>query len=109
MTYIHPITALINTSIMKEVSVGIRVDGVETWKKENVVTTEPQRVLPLLLMLLKEQSKDIADVTEIEVHPGPGSYTGLRVGFTIAQALGYLLAVPINGAPADKLPPPIYE
>lgn len=37
------------------------------------------------------------DISEIEVNPGPGSFTGSRVGVTIANALGMALKVPVNG------------
>ena len=38
------------------------------------------------------------DVLEgIEVETGPGSFTGLRVGVSVANALGYSLGIPVNG------------
>ena len=49
----------------------------------------------VLLSLLEHE--DLKTVTEIVVNEGPGSYTGLRVGFAIANTLGYLLGVSVNG------------
>ncbi|MFH1536127.1 MAG: hypothetical protein ABIC96_03620 [Patescibacteria group bacterium] len=33
----------------------------------------------------------------IEVETGPGSFTGLRVGVSVANALGFALNIPVNG------------
>ncbi len=38
-----------------------------------------------------------ADLTSIEVNPGPGSFTGSRLGVTIANALSFSLKIPVNG------------
>ena len=56
-----------------------------------------QAVLPLIEEMLLEQKLTLKDITEITVVTGPGSFTGLRVGATVANALGYLLGVPVNG------------
>lgn len=36
------------------------------------------------------------DLTSIEVNSGPGSFTGSRLGVTIANALSFTLNIPIN-------------
>ena len=33
----------------------------------------------------------------MELNIGPGSYTGLRVGAAVANALGFALQIPVNG------------
>lgn len=63
-----------------------------------------QMVLPLIEELLKEHGYTFRDITEIQVATGPGSFTGLRVGATVANALGYLLGVPVNGKKALAIP-----
>ncbi len=70
-----------------------------------------QRLLPLIEESLKKQNKTIKDITEIEVFTGPGSFTGLRVGVSIANALGYALKIPVNGKDVIKDGPvtPKYE
>lgn len=52
-----------------------------------------QVVLPMVEKLLAEQRKTVKDITAIEINPGPGSYTGLRVGAAIANALGFALEI----------------
>ncbi len=56
-----------------------------------------QVLLPLINKLLEKNNLKFEDLTEIEVSEGPGSYTGLRVGASVAQALGFSLNIPVNG------------
>ncbi len=52
----------------------------------------------IVLPMIKKLCPDLTKITEIEVNPGPGSYTGLRVGASIAKVLGFVLNVPVIGA-----------
>ena len=56
-----------------------------------------QNVLPLIEKILKKKGANLSDLTGIKVNTGPGSFTGLKVGVTIANTLGYLLGIPVNG------------
>jgi tRNA threonylcarbamoyladenosine biosynthesis protein TsaB len=55
-----------------------------------------QVVLPMIKKLLEDSKRPLTDISEIKVHPGPGSFTGLRVGAAIANALAYILGVKVN-------------
>lgn len=59
--------------------------------------TKSQNALPLIEKLLKQQKLQLADLSAIDVNPGPGSFTGVRVGVSIANALGWILSIPVNG------------
>lgn len=67
-----------------------------------------QVLLPLIVKILKKQKATFADISKIEVNPGPGSFTGTRVGVAIANALGFALGVSINGK-KGKIALPKYE
>lgn len=41
--------------------------------------------------LLKRNNLDLKDISEFEPMPGPGSFTGLKVGVTIANMFNWLL------------------
>jgi len=73
-----------------------------------------QDVFGFLLSCLEKEGYRQEDITEIEVNPGPGSFTGTRIGVTIANALGYALSVPVNGQkksiePVYSAPPSITQ
>ncbi len=41
-------------------------------------------------------------ITKVIVNKGPGSYTGVRVGVTMAQALGLAWGVPVKAVAKDR-------
>lgn len=47
--------------------------------------------------LLSRNTLQLADLTGLVVYKGPGSFTGLRIGITVANSLGYALGIPILG------------
>ncbi len=63
-----------------------------------------QQVLILIDELLKKHRQTLNDLTEIEVNVGPGSFTGLRVGLSVANTLGWALKIPVNGKKEIALP-----
>lgn len=67
-----------------------------------------QQLLPTIDRLLKEQQKSLSDITAIEVNPGPGSYTGTRVGVAVANAIGLALGIPVNGLAVGEGVAPVY-
>ena len=51
--------------------------------------------------LLEKVERNFADIAKIVVYKGPGSFTGLRIGVTVANTLAYGLSVPIVGVSGD--------
>lgn len=97
----------IDTSSNKEIKVDLEIDRKEFSFKQPV-DRKNQEVLPLVEKLLKQQKLTLQDLTKIEVNLGPGSFTGLRVGVSIANTLGYLLKIPINGEKVFVTAKPVY-
>lgn len=91
------IVLFIETADSKNIRVGIEKDGEKTEIAAPAIQSNAQMVLPLIEKLLKTQKLKLTNITEIQVNTGPGSFTGLRVGIAIAQSLGMLLSVPVNG------------
>lgn len=50
-----------------------------------------------LISLLHEKGKKIPDIGGIVFYTGPGSFTGLRIGASVAQSLAWSLGVPLVG------------
>lgn len=93
----HKMILHINTKDQKQISVSLK-------EKDKVINTLSEQneygsqvVLPLIMKLLKTEDCDLKTLQGIEVETGPGSFTGLRVGVSVANALGYSLKIPVNG------------
>ena len=87
----------IDTSNSDEIMVVLMVGSEKFEKNSNSKTEKAQALLPLIRQLLEEHDLTPKDITEIKLASGPGSYTGLRVGASIAQAFGWVLDIPVNG------------
>ena len=88
----------IDTSDREKIVVGIDDEKFETEARKD----KSQKLLPFIDELLKKKGKKIEDITEIEINTGPGSYTGLRVGVSVANAIGWALSMPVNGKDLRK-------
>ena len=68
-----------------------------------------QVLIPLIVKVLKSQNLDLGNLSAVEVNEGPGSFTGLKVGISVANALGYSLKIPVNGKKVGELVYPKYQ
>ena len=88
----------IDTSSSEKIVVGLDGKKFETSSKKGA----SQRLLPFIVGLLEKEGKKLEDIKEIAVNTGPGSFTGLRVGVSVANALGWGLGIPVNGKDLRK-------
>lgn len=70
--------------------------GEETWYSADSHTVE---LTPRLVRILDQQGLAVADLNGLVVSLGPGSYTGLRIGLSVAKGLALSLDLPLVGVP----------
>ena len=87
----------INTKDQKQVTVSLKEDSkiIKSLNKKNEYGS--QVLLPLIIKLLKTVNCKLTTLEGVEVKTGPGSFTGLRIGVSVANSLGYALETPVNG------------
>lgn len=71
----------------------------------NAKREKAQKLLEVIEKALEDQNISLKDLTEIEVNTGPGSFTGLRVGVSVANSLSWSLGIPINGKKTQIVEP----
>ena len=70
----------------------------DTWHAHRELSTTLHRRIE---NLLKNQHKTLHDLQGVVCFQGPGSFTGLRIGLTIADSLVYGLHLPIVATMGD--------
>lgn len=58
-----------------------------------------ERLLPLIESVLHKADTTLAKIEAIAVSIGPGSFTGLRIGLSVAKGLAYSTAKPLVAVP----------
>ena len=91
-------TLYIDTSDRETITVGIG----EKRFKTNARDGASQKLLVFIEEVLKKEGQSMKDISEIEVNTGPGSFTGLRVGVSVANTIGWALGIPVNGKDLRK-------
>lgn len=61
--------------------------------------THSEKLMPLIEKLLEDLQIDIQDIDLIGVSEGPGSYTGLRIGASIAKSIAFAMDKKIAAVP----------
>lgn len=74
----------------------IAVDGQAGDPRQNANA----RLLPRILALLAANGGGLWDLERVAVGSGPGSFTGLRVGMSLAKGLARALSIPIVAVPS---------
>ena len=98
----------IDTTNTEEITVSLKTQ--KTAREDTLVSRQQrgsQVLLPMIVKILKKNKANFKDITQIKVNPGPGSFTGTRVGVAVANALGFALNVSVNGK-KGKIVTPVY-
>ncbi len=86
----------IDTTDNKKIKIKLNVGKEEFVKESEAFVKQSQVALPLVEELLQEAGINISSIDKIMVKNIKGSYTGLRVGTSIANALSFAILKPIN-------------
>ena len=73
----------------------LRIDGKEFIRE--VSSPRDQNIFGFIRETIESEGLSPASIASIEVNPGPGSFTGSRIGVTVANALAYSLGILVNG------------
>ena len=85
-------TSNLNVSIIKDQEILYRY-------KEKILLDMSSKLLPIIDKGLKKLNLNLKDINKIFVVNGPGSFTGIRVGVTVAKTIAWALGkavVPIS-------------
>ena len=80
-----------------ETGIGLASENIlqiKTWVSRR---NQSQELLPAIDRLLKKCQVKPAQLKWVAANLGPGSFTGLRVGISVANAFGYGLNIPVIG------------
>ncbi|WP_078382381.1 tRNA (adenosine(37)-N6)-threonylcarbamoyltransferase complex dimerization subunit type 1 TsaB [Sutcliffiella halmapala] len=69
----------------------------------NINKNHSVRAMPAIDQLLNDCDVKISDIGRIVVGKGPGSYTGVRIGVTLAKTLAWSLNIPLVGVSSLEL------
>ncbi|GAE48338.1 inactive homolog of metal-dependent proteases [Mesobacillus boroniphilus JCM 21738] len=69
----------------------------------NIKKNHSVRVMPAIQTLMEECNIKPGDLSKIVVAEGPGSYTGVRIGVTIAKTMAWTLKISLSGVSSLRL------
>lgn len=58
--------------------------------------SQSKLLVPLIQNILEEKKVKIKEISQVIVVNGPGSFTGVRLGVTVAKTISYCLNIPIK-------------
>jgi tRNA threonylcarbamoyl adenosine modification protein YeaZ len=88
---------IINTAKQNEILVALAMGKKIIQKKQAIEFHESEKLLPLVDTLVKENRIKLKDLKAIFVVVGPGPFTSLRIGITVANTLSYSFNIPVIG------------
>ena len=77
--------------------IGLRENNLTTWHEWEAGRQLAKDLLRHCVDMLADHQRTLGDLTGVGVFRGPGSFTGLRIGLTVANTMADGLTVPIVG------------
>lgn len=94
----------IDSSQIDTAVVILEVEGKQYKTKSQSRVLKSQMILPLIEDMIIQHNLKLNNLNAIHVITGPGSFTGLRVGITVANTLGFILDIPVNDKKTLAIP-----
>lgn len=88
-------TLYIDTTDNHKISLSLYSDKKKYKLNKPISTWASQALLPFIDAILSKHGVSLYQLNRIEVRTGDGSFTGIRVGLSVAQTLGLLLEIPV--------------
>jgi tRNA threonylcarbamoyladenosine biosynthesis protein TsaB len=88
---------LVLDSAMNGCGVCVRTGGQNFARVVHMSGGQSEHLMPMIDAAVKEAGIAYADLGAIVVTPGPGAFTGLRIGLSTARALSLSLDIPVYG------------
>lgn len=80
-------------------SVGLVTDDAALVQRRPMASSHARTLLPLIDEVLAGASASLASIDLLAVSIGPGSFTGLRIGLSVAKGLALAAGIPLVGVP----------
>lgn len=94
----------INTTDFDRVQFALIKKGIIKEFSKVLAFNENYKTLELLEKFLKKNIVTPKQLVKIVVCSGPGSFTGIRVGVSMAMAMGFALGIPVETIVKKKIP-----
>jgi len=94
----------IDTSDFNGLRLGLIDKSAVRESTHQVAYNENYKTAELLQKFLRQNKTSPKDLIKIVVCSGPGSFTGIRVGVALAQALGFALNIPVIAIKKNQIP-----
>lgn len=99
----------INTTEFQKLELALVAKNFFAYFEESLEFNENFKTLELLEKFLQASKVKISEIKKIIVCSGPGSFTGIRVGASLAQSIGFALNIPVITLPKSKVPKDLSE
>lgn len=97
-------TLFIDTSDFDNLTLALVEGAIVMIHKAELAFNENYKTNAELEKFLNHQKVKMSDLKKVIVCSGPGSFTGIRVGVSMAQGLGFALKIPVIAIPKSKIP-----
>jgi tRNA threonylcarbamoyladenosine biosynthesis protein TsaB len=94
-----PVTLAIDTARERLQLALLLPDGRVDTDVTDIAKGHAEIIMDRIGALLARNGLAYADLSRIAVTTGPGSFTGLRIGLSVARGLGLALSIPVIGVP----------